>query len=79
LALEFTNTKLDFGPGYRIYFGKDGEILVILLGWGPRSVSSETLTTQLPDGKTTNTGKSERNPNAINQRFQRNNPRAGTA
>ena len=26
--------KLDFGPGYRIYFGKDGKTLVILLGGG---------------------------------------------
>jgi putative addiction module killer protein len=24
--------KIDFGPGYRIYFGKDGDRLVILLG-----------------------------------------------
>jgi putative addiction module killer protein len=24
--------KLDFGPGYRVYFGKDGERIVILLG-----------------------------------------------
>ena len=24
--------KIDFGPGYRIYFGKDGEPIVILLG-----------------------------------------------
>ena len=28
-VLEF---KIDFGPGYRIYFGRDGERLVILLG-----------------------------------------------
>jgi putative addiction module killer protein len=28
--------KLDFGPGYRIYFGKDGETLVILLGGGTK-------------------------------------------
>jgi putative addiction module killer protein len=28
--------KLDFGPGYRIYFGKDGETLVILLGGGSK-------------------------------------------
>jgi len=28
--------KLDFGPGYRIYFGKDGEKLVILLGGGTK-------------------------------------------
>ena len=24
--------KIDFGPGYRIYFGKGGESLIILLG-----------------------------------------------
>lgn len=29
-------SKLDFGPGYRIYFGKDGETLVILLGGGTK-------------------------------------------
>ena len=26
--------RIDFGPGYRVYFGKDGERLVILLGGG---------------------------------------------
>lgn len=25
-------TRIDFGPGYRVYFGKDGELVVILLG-----------------------------------------------
>lgn len=24
--------RIDFGPGYRVYFGKDGEGLVVLLG-----------------------------------------------
>ena len=28
--------KLDFGPGYRIYFGRDGVKLVILLGGGTK-------------------------------------------
>jgi putative addiction module killer protein len=28
--------KIDFGPGYRIYFGKDGEKLVLLLGGGTK-------------------------------------------
>jgi putative addiction module killer protein len=28
--------RLDFGPGYRIYFGKDGEWLVILLAGGTK-------------------------------------------
>ncbi len=27
---------IDFGPGYRIYFGKDGERLVILLAGGTK-------------------------------------------
>jgi putative addiction module killer protein len=28
--------RLDFGPGYRVYFGKDGEQFVILLGGGTK-------------------------------------------
>ena len=28
--------RLDFGPGYRVYFGRDGERLVILLGGGTK-------------------------------------------
>lgn len=28
--------RLDFGPGYRVYFGKDGETVVILLGGGTK-------------------------------------------
>jgi putative addiction module killer protein len=28
--------RVDFGPGYRIYFGKDGAHIVILLGGGTK-------------------------------------------
>jgi putative addiction module killer protein len=28
--------RIDFGPGYRIYFGRDGDVLVILLGGGTK-------------------------------------------
>lgn len=28
--------RLDFGPGYRIYFGKDGDAFIILLGGGTK-------------------------------------------
>ena len=33
--------RLDFGPGYRICFGKDGERLVILLAGGTRKRHQE--------------------------------------
>jgi putative addiction module killer protein len=35
--------RVDFGPGYRIYFGKDGEIVVILLGGGTKKHQSEDI------------------------------------
>ncbi|MSO20905.1 MAG: type II toxin-antitoxin system RelE/ParE family toxin [Acidobacteria bacterium] len=28
--------RIDFGPGYRIYFGRDGDELVILIGGGTK-------------------------------------------
>jgi putative addiction module killer protein len=28
--------RIDFGPGYRIYFGKDGTRIVVLLGGGTK-------------------------------------------
>ncbi len=28
--------RIDFGPGYRVYFGRDGETLVILFGGGTK-------------------------------------------
>jgi putative addiction module killer protein len=40
--------RIDFGPGYRIYFGKDGEAVVILLGGGTKTrqeVTSRLLKT----------------------------------
>jgi len=36
-------TKIDFGPGYRIYFGKDGETVVILLGGGTKKRQSAAI------------------------------------
>ncbi len=37
--------KIDFGPGYRIYFGKDGESVVILLGGSGKKRQGEAIAT----------------------------------
>ena len=39
-VLEF---KISFGPGYRIYFGKDSEELIILLAGGTKKKQSEDI------------------------------------
>jgi putative addiction module killer protein len=35
--------KIDFGPGYRVYFGKDGEQIIILLGGGTKKRQSADI------------------------------------
>lgn len=35
--------RIDFGPGYRLYFGKDGERLVILIGGGMKKRQSSDI------------------------------------
>lgn len=35
--------RVDFGPGYRIYFGKDGDRIVILLGGGTKKRQSHDI------------------------------------
>jgi putative addiction module killer protein len=35
--------KVNFGPGYRIYFGQDGGRLVILLGGGSKKRQSADI------------------------------------
>jgi putative addiction module killer protein len=38
--------KIDFGPGYRMYFGKDGERLVILIGGGTKKRQNSDIATE---------------------------------
>jgi putative addiction module killer protein len=52
---NFSNTKgigggvleyrIDFGPGYHIYFGRDGDRIVILLGGGTKKRQQKDIET----------------------------------
>ena len=35
--------KVDFGPGYRVYFGKDGDTVVVLLGGSAKKGQSAAI------------------------------------
>ena len=37
--------RIDFGPGYRVYFGKDGDTLIILLGGGTKKRQQKDIET----------------------------------
>ena len=37
--------RIDFGPGYRIYFGRDGDNIVILLGGGTKKRQRQDIET----------------------------------
>lgn len=40
-----TELKMDFGPGYRIYFGQHGTELVVLLVGGDKSTQDKDIST----------------------------------
>jgi putative addiction module killer protein len=37
--------RLDFGPGYRVYYGRDGKTIIILLGGGSKRRQSADIAT----------------------------------
>ena len=37
--------KINFGPGYRVYFGKDGQQVVILVGGGTKQRQQKDIAT----------------------------------
>jgi putative addiction module killer protein len=43
--------RIDFGPGYRVYFGKDGATLVIVLGGGSKKRQNRDIQSALDHWK----------------------------
>jgi len=49
--------RIDFGPGYRVYFGRDGDTLIFLLGGGTKKrqqadiVAAQILWREFKKGK----------------------------
>ncbi len=35
--------KIDYGPGYWVYFGRDGDVLILLLGGGTKKTQSQDI------------------------------------
>jgi putative addiction module killer protein len=59
--------RIDFGPGYRVYFGKDGEKLVILVGGGTKKRQQHDISAALAhwqDYKRRKQKESDDGPNA---------------
>ncbi len=38
-----SENRINFGPGYRVYFGRDGETLIILLGGGVKQRQQQDI------------------------------------
>jgi putative addiction module killer protein len=36
-------TRIDFGPGYRVYFGKDGDTVIVLLGGSVKKDQADAI------------------------------------
>ena len=62
--------RIDFGPGYRVYFGKDGDAVVILLGAGRRNTRAATLRPYTSDGPTTRSGRRRRSDMPLTREFK---------
>lgn len=39
--------RIQFGPGYRVYFGKDGDTIVVLLGGGTKHLQQKDIKSAL--------------------------------
>jgi putative addiction module killer protein len=62
--------RIDFGPGYRVYFGQDGETVVILLGGTNRSARMATSRPRESDGPITRSARRRRNDMPLTREFK---------
>lgn len=47
LGAGVSELRLDFGPGYRVYFGRDGKTLIVLLGGGSKRRQAADIATAI--------------------------------
>ena len=45
LGSGLAEIKIDFGPGYRVYLGRDGPALILLLGGGTKKRQDDDIAT----------------------------------
>jgi putative addiction module killer protein len=62
--------RIDFGPGYRIYFGCEGEMIIILLAGVPRDGNGRTLRRHTDDGTTTSDDETRDHEMALTRSFK---------
>ena len=62
--------RIDFGPGYRVYFGKDGESIVILLAGGTKKRQDRDLGSPTSDGLTTRSERRGRSEMPLTREFK---------
>ncbi len=62
--------RIAFGPRYRVYFGKDGETLVILLAGGTKKRQQEDIAAAQARWKDYKRRKALESEHAVDPRFQ---------
>jgi putative addiction module killer protein len=55
VGLGVLEYRIDFGPGYRVYFGREGDRLVILLAGGTKQRQQDDINTHRQIGRITST------------------------
>jgi putative addiction module killer protein len=67
--------KIDFGPGYRIYFAKEGDHIIILLGGGSKKRQQKDIDLAIERWKDYKRRKKLERCDGFDQRFQRDSSR----